>query len=75
MNEFLKRLIVGGLGGFVSAALVDLSAWSRSSGSASLGGDSEGEVAAFDWGLAVRRWVSGAVSGAMTAGGFTAVIP
>lgn len=49
-----RRVAVGALGGFVAAALVDVHAWSRSP----LG-------SAFSWNLAIRRWIAGAVSGAL----------
>jgi len=49
-----KKIIAGAISGFCGAALVDVHAWSKSR-------------EPFDWGLAVRRWVAGAVSGA-TAG-------
>jgi hypothetical protein len=71
MSEVLKRVLVGALAGFVSAVLVDLNAWSRSVSSEPENMDG---LAAFDWSLAVRRWISGAVSGAMTAGGFASVV-
>jgi hypothetical protein len=69
MSEVLKRVLAGALGGFVSAVLVDLNAWSRSSSAS--GSTSDDSVPDFDWGLAVKRWVSGAVSGALAAGGFS----
>lgn len=56
MAELTKKLIAGTVSGFLAAFVVDIHAWSRSSD-------------AFDWGLAVKRWVSGAVSGAVAAFG------
>lgn len=53
MNELTKKIIAGTVSGFVSALLVDLDAWKKSAG------------AGFDYGLAFKRWVVGAVSGAL----------
>lgn len=50
----LKMILAGALGGFLAAVAVDINAWSKSDDP-------------FDWGLALKRWVAGAVSGA-TAG-------
>jgi hypothetical protein len=44
------------MSGFVSAFLVDCNAWLKS-----------GEDTKFDYALAFKRWVAGAVSGAVTA--------
>jgi hypothetical protein len=55
MNDTLKRMIVGAVSGFVSAFLVDLNAWLKS-----------GEDTKFDYVLAIKRWVAGAVSGLAT---------
>ena len=44
--------IGGAVGGFISAVLVDVDAWKKSSGQ-------------FDWGLAAKRWIAGAVAGAL----------
>jgi len=59
MNDQLKKALAGAVSGFIAAALVDLNAWSKS--------DSKG----FDWALAVKRWVSGAVSGALAGFGMS----
>lgn len=59
----IKLIIGGGLTGFLSAAIVDINAWSKST--------PKGEKnTAFDWGLAFRRWVAGAITGATTAAGW-----
>lgn len=50
----LKMILAGALGGFLAAVAVDINAWSKSDDP-------------FDWGLALKRWIAGAVSGA-TAG-------
>ena len=50
----IKKIIAGALSGFVAAAVVDIHAWSKTS-------------ERFDWALAVKRWVAGAVSGASAA--------
>jgi hypothetical protein len=50
----IRLIIAGAVSGLVSAILVDVHAWSKSD-----------PALAFDWGLAVKRWVGGAVSGAL----------
>lgn len=55
MDQLIKKIIAGAVGGFVSAFLVDLDAWK-----ASVATDK------FDWAKAVKRWVAGAISGAIT---------
>lgn len=57
-----KKLISGAVSGFVAAFLVDWNAFMRSEPSAK-----------FDWGLAFKRWVTGAVSGALAGLGMGAV--
>lgn len=47
----MRQVIAGAIGGFVTALLVDINAWEKSPG-------------AFDWSLAVRRWILGAITGA-----------
>ena len=49
-----KKIVAGAIAGFVGAAVVDVHAWSKSDGK-------------FDWPLAVKRWIAGAVSGATAA--------
>lgn len=51
-----KQILAGAVSGFAAAFVVDLQAWSKVKADE-----------AFDWGIAFKRWVSGAVSGA-TAG-------
>lgn len=46
-----KLIITAMVGGFIAALAVDISAWARSNGEK------------FDWGLAFKRWVAGAISG------------
>lgn len=53
-----KALIAGAVSGFVSAAVIDINAWSKTDG-------------AFSWLLAFKRWVAGAVSGATAAAGWS----
>lgn len=60
MNEIIKKAVVAALSGFLAAAVVDVNAWIKS------GGD-------FDWMLAFKRWVSGALTGAMTGAGLSGV--
>jgi H+/Cl- antiporter ClcA len=55
MNELLKKIIAGALSGFVSAFLVDLNAWK-----------SNEAMEHFNYALAIKRWLAGAVSGALT---------
>lgn len=55
MNELAKKVIAGALSGFVSAFLVDLNAWK-----------SNEAMEHFNWALAIKRWLAGAVSGALT---------
>lgn len=57
----VKAIVAAAVGGFLSAFLVDLHAWSQSEG-------------AFDWTKAVKRWTAGAVAGASGAAGFTLAI-
>lgn len=54
MNDITRKALSGAVTGLLGAFLTDLHAWSKSGG-------------VFDWKLAVKRWVVGAVSGA-TAG-------
>lgn len=55
-----KMIVAGALGGFLAAVAVDIHAWSKTEGD-------------YDWGLAVKRWVAGAVAGAAGALGFGGV--
>jgi len=50
----VKKIIAGAVSGFVAAAVVDINAWSKTTG-------------AFSWTLAFKRWIAGAVSGATAA--------
>ena len=49
-----RAIATGALSGFLSALLIDVNAWSRSQ-------------SAFDWGLAAKRWIAGAATGALAA--------
>jgi len=55
MNELVKKIVAGALSGFVSAFLVDLNAWK-----------SNEAMEHFNYALAIKRWLAGAVSGALT---------
>lgn len=61
-----KTIVAGAAIGFVSALLVDLDAWAKSK-------PGDGDRLPFDWGLALKRWVAGAVAGATGALGFGGV--
>ncbi len=50
----MNKIGAGALGGLVAAIVVDLHAWTRTPG-------------AFDWSLAGRRWVAGAMAGVLAA--------
>lgn len=60
MSELTKKLVAGAVSGFLAAFVVDINAWSKS--------DQE-----FNWGLAVKRWIAGAVSGATAALGMSGI--
>lgn len=63
----IKAVIAGAVSGFVSALVIDISAWSKST--------PKGEAnAPFDWGLALKRWVAGAMTGGMAAMGWNATV-
>ncbi len=55
-----KKIIAGAVAGAVAALVVDINAWSKTE-------------KPFNWTLAVKRWVSGAVSGATAALGLSAL--
>ncbi|HRJ96857.1 MAG TPA: hypothetical protein PLL78_09235 [Fimbriimonadaceae bacterium] len=63
----MQRLIIGAVSGLLSAILVDLNAWARTS-------DDFGLPDAFSWALAVKRWIAGLVSGAVAALGVGQVL-
>lgn len=50
----VKKIIAGAVSGLLAAFVVDINSWSKSDG-------------VFDWTLAIKRWVSGAVVGAVGA--------
>lgn len=52
----------GALSGLFSAVIIDLHAWTRSTGD-------------FDWGLALKRWAAGAISGVAASIGLGGVTP
>ena len=53
MNELMQKAISGALSGLLAAAIVDIDAWKQ--------------TGKFDWALASRRWLAGAVFGASSA--------
>jgi hypothetical protein len=61
MDQLIKKVIASTLAGFLGAVVVDLDKWKTA--------DSDH----FDWKLAVKRWIQGAVTGAITALGMNAV--
>ena len=62
MTNHLKLIISGALCGFFSAALTDINAWAKS--------DSQ-----FDWKLAIKRWIAGALTGLAGSAGFAGLNP
>jgi hypothetical protein len=56
MEQLATKVLVGALGGLLTAVLVDLDAWKSSA-----------KGAKFDLETASRRWVDGAVAGGATA--------
>ena len=60
MTDLAIKLLKGAVSGFVAAVAIDISAWSKS-----------GNVA-FDWSLAGKRWISGALLGLVAASGMVA---
>jgi hypothetical protein len=62
MNIIVKNVIVGAFSGLLSAIMVDLNAWKLSPNPD------------FDFKLAAKRWLAGAVSGAAAALGFGAAV-
>lgn len=62
-----KAILAGAVSGFTAAFVTDLHSWSKST--------PKGEPnAPFDWGLAFKRWVAGAVSGAAAAAGWNVAV-
>ena len=62
MNIIVKNVIAGAFSGLLSAMMVDLDKWKTS------------VDAQFDFKLAAKRWLAGAVSGAAAALGFGAAV-
>ena len=60
MNLELKKIVAGAVSGLVAALVVDVNAWSKT--------DEK-----FDWLLAFKRWVAGAVTGALATLGVTSI--
>lgn len=56
----MNMVLVGALGGLVAAAVTDLQAWAASEGN-------------FRWGLALRRWLVGLLTGAAAGAGLPGV--
>ncbi len=63
MSEMLKKIIAGAVAGFAAALVIDINAWSKGP-----------EGSKFNWLLAAKRWVAGAVTGATGAFGLGQVI-
>lgn len=57
-----KPILGGALTGFVSAFLIDLDAWKMAP-----------KDSKFDWSLAVKRWLAGAISGALAGAGLGSI--
>jgi len=62
MNELIKKVIAGAISGFVSAFMVDFGKWKAT------------PDLSYDWKLAIKNWLLGAVGGAVTAFGFGNVV-
>lgn len=60
MTFDIKKAIAGAVSGLLAAVIVDLHAWAQSSDK-------------FDWGLALKRWFVGLVSGFVGAFGVSAI--
>jgi hypothetical protein len=60
MNELLAKALKGAALGFLGAVMFDLQKWNESVGFG------------FDWNIAVKRWIKGAVTGAAGALGVSA---
>jgi hypothetical protein len=56
----IRKLIAGAVSGFVAAFVVDVHAWSQ-------------QTHPFDWSLAAKRWIAGAISGVTAAMGIGAI--
>lgn len=61
-NELIKKVAVSAVAGFVSAFMVDLDKWKQADANAT-----------FDWSLALKRWLIGALGGVFTALGLQGV--
>lgn len=61
----IKAVIAGAVSGFVSALVIDVSAWSKSN---------KKDGSAFDFKLAFQRWIAGAMTGGMAAMGWNATV-
>lgn len=53
MDALVKKIVVGALGGFLSAVVVDFGKWKST------------PDLKFNWALALKNWVAGAVTGAL----------
>lgn len=58
MDFIIGRIVIGVLAGALSACAVDVNAWVKAG-------------AKFDWPLALKRWLAGAITGASAAFGVT----
>ena len=63
-----KAIVAGAVSGFASAAIVDFNAWQK------FKAKSEDLNDQFNWSLAFKRWMAGAVSGACAAAGWNVVV-
>lgn len=61
-NELIKKVAVSALAGFISALMIDLDKWKHADANAK-----------FDWALALKRWLMGALGGVLTALGLQGV--
>lgn len=62
MNPLVERVLKGAAVGFAVMFAKDIDSWAKAPAGA-----------AFDWGIASKRWVAGAIAGAITALGLDGV--
>ena len=53
MDTLVKKIVVGAVGGFLSAVVVDFGKWKAT------------PDLKFNWVLAIKNWIAGAITGAL----------